>query len=376
VADGAPVRSAVPLAGPLSAVRPALGRLWYEWRGSGRRRAAVAALTDAVRALPPQPGLPPPARWAVQRVLPTETDVTVAVYGVTADVPLAVGRITEPDADDAELVRNGRVLADLCADERLGDWRSLLPLPLAAGRLGHRGYAVERAMAGRPAVRTLRHPPLVPRVLDLGAAAISMLHRATAVSSAVGDPLLERWVDAPLRLLEEVAPTLGSGGPGPAVDRLADTLRGALAGRPCVTAWTHGDYWLGNLLLAPRGDRVTGIVDWGAASADGLPVVDLLHLLLTARMRVERVSLGSVVTAALRGGVREPAERELLASAAWSWPEGAPDETALVLLAWLGHVSSVMIKRPAYRSDRRWLEDNVGTVLRGVAPEDGARGGS
>ena len=364
--DGGAVNSAIAFAGPVLSLRPRLGRLWYEWRNSGTRRVAVGALTDAVRGLPPQPGLPPPARWSVQRVLSTETDVTVVVFGVETGAPLAVGRITEPDADDADLVRNGQVLGELCAYERLGDWRSLLPVPLAAGRHGRRAYAVERAIAGQPASRALRRSARISHVLDLGAAAITTLHRVTAVSRVIDDALLERWVEAPLRLLEELGPVLGPGGSGTAVHRLADRLREPLTGRPCVTAWTHGDYWCGNLLLDQRGERVAGIVDWGAARPDGLPVIDLLHLLLTTRATVGRVSLGDVVGATLRGGLQGSGERRLLARADWSWPVGTPDESAVVLLAWLGHVTSVMIKRPDYRTDRRWLERNVGTVLRHV----------
>lgn len=357
------MNSAIALVGPVRALRPRLGRLWYEWRNSETRRVAVGALTEAVRGLPPQPGLPPPALWSVQRVLSTETDVTVAVFGVPRGAPLAVGRITEPDADDSELVRNGQVLAELRAEERLGDWRSMLPSPLASGRHGGRAYAVERAIVGRPASRALRRSTRLPHVLDLAAAAITTLHRSTAVSRVVDAGLLERWVEAPLRSLEELGPVLGRGRPGPAVHRLAEPLRESLAGRPCVTAWTHGDYWGDNILLDHREERVAGIVDWGAARIDGPPVIDLMHLLLTTRAAVERVSLGDVVTAALRGGVRDPGERRLLSRADWSWPAGAPDESAVVLLTWLGHVTSVMAKRPHYRTDRRWLERNVGTVL-------------
>jgi Phosphotransferase enzyme family len=349
---------------PLSALRPRFGEVWYEWRNSGRRRAAVRALTEVVQTFPPQPGLPPPARWSVQRVLPTETDVTVVVFGLPGAAPLAVGRITEPDAEDADLARNGAVLAELRADERLGNWRHLLPLPLGGGRARRRVYAVERAVPGRPATAALRRgSPGSAAVVDQGAAAISVLHRATATTRVVEDALFEWWVAAPLRLLEAVGPAADRRAPGPAVEVLAGRLRESLAGRPCGTGWTHGDYWSGNVLLDRRG-QVAGIVDWGAARADGLPVVDLLHLLLTARARVEGASLGDVVLDALRHGLRSAGDRRVLARAEWSWPVGAPDDASLVLLTWLGHVAAVLTKRPAYRTDRRWLERNVGNVLR------------
>jgi aminoglycoside phosphotransferase (APT) family kinase protein len=47
-----------------------------------------------------------------------------------------------------------------------------------------------------------------------------------------------------------------------------------------AVVFTHGDFWLGNLLGTEKGDLLTGVVDWKFADPEGLPLLDLLQLLL------------------------------------------------------------------------------------------------
>ena len=56
------------------------------------------------------------------------------------------------------------------------------------------------------------------------------------------------------------------------------------------SGWAHGDFWTANLLVA--GDRLTGVLDWDGATADGLPLSDLLHLLAHADRESRRLPHG------------------------------------------------------------------------------------
>jgi aminoglycoside phosphotransferase (APT) family kinase protein len=185
------------------------------------------------------------------------------------------------------------------------------------------------------------------------------LHRRTARAAVVDDDLLAQWIAEPLSGAGcALRPQRTA-----ALERLAGEVMEALRGRRCQVAWTHGDYWCGNVLMDGVGEHVTGIVDWGGAAPDGLPVVDVQNLVLTTRAIVGRTGLGSVVVAAVEGVDRTAAEREVLAAAGWCWPNGAVDERAVILLTWLGHVTSVLRKRPAYATDERWLASTVDPVL-------------
>lgn len=354
-----------PIAGTVGSLRPRLGRAWLEWRNEGRRRAAVDALEGAVRELVSAGGLPS-GHWRVQRVLPTETDVTVALLGPVGGVPLGVGRIAEPGQEGADLVRNAEVLAELAADVRLGEWRAVLPVPLAHGTYCGRAYAVETVVPGTAASSRLGRPTELSSVVAAGAGAIGVLHRATARPSTVDDAVLDRVVERPLTVVQAVGARHDAEHAPAGVRRLRRHLEERLRGRACATATTHGDYWLGNVLVRPQDTEIAGIVDWGAARADGLPVQDLHHLLLTTRACDDRVPLGRLVVTALGGILWTPEERRLLASAGWSWATGPADDPVLTLLTWLDHVASVLAKRPAYGADRRWMATVVDPVLRAL----------
>lgn len=348
-----------------SAVRPKLGRAWQIRRGSRRRKAAVHALDRTLRELTAA-GRLPDQQWTGQAVVPTETDVTVVLVGPSGKDPRAVARIAEPGADAADLVRNAEVLTALRALPGLGPWREVLPVPLVHGRFGERQVGLEGLVPGASGSAWLGRADRLPALLASAATSIGVLHSATATPAQVDEAVLDAWVEGPLAVLERTLAQSGVVGGTPVPAGLRRELDRVLRGRPFARTWTHGDYWLGNLLVAGGTPDIMGIVDWGAARADGLPLLDLYHLLLTTRAAVDRLSLGQLVAAARERSPWTPAERELLATAAWSWHYGKDDDAALVLTTWLNHVASVLVKRPAYGRDRRWLGNVVLPVLRAM----------
>jgi hypothetical protein len=150
-----------------------------------------------------------------------------------------------------------------------------------------------------------------------------------------------------------------------ALDALAERLHRALEGRRVTASCTHGDLWLGNVLLdrpsAATGvkdlPRVTGLIDWENARRCGLPDVDLVHLWLTA----QPVELGAAVLNALR----EPAPTLRACWAELSAPLPNPDLEPhdLVLLAWLWHVTAELGRSTLHRPSRVWVACNVTPVL-------------
>jgi hypothetical protein len=342
----------------LSSIRPRIGRIWRARRTVGARTAAVTDLAGMVRDLPVLPGLPDPRLWSVREVLETETDVTVALFGTAQTGPLVVGRILEPSRDAASLRRNHDVLSALRADPRLSGLAALLPEPIARGEHGGRAFAVERAVPGVPARTRMHRDHARSRILDGSATAIDVLHGATGRPAVVDENLLERWVGGPVETLRTVRPSRGPD----ALSRLTGELRSALVGQPCSVSWCHGDYWVGNILL-DGGECIAGIVDWDAARPDGLPLVDLVHLILTTRAVAERIHLGTAVNQVLDGRPWSTLEDGLLTRAGSTLPATPGHRRAAVLLAWLGHVGTVLTKRPAYGCERKWPAQNVDAVL-------------
>jgi Ser/Thr protein kinase RdoA (MazF antagonist) len=183
------------------------------------------------------------------------------------------------------------------------------------------------------------------------------LHRVTSTAQVVDADLLRRLVDEPAERLQKAVTRKD------AVDRLAAALRAQLAGRRVRLGWTHGDFYPGNILVGPAG-RVTGIVDWSQVREDDLIILDIAFWLLTIPKPGQPREFGARVAARLdRGLCWKPAEIDLLTTLARG---GLIGGEALLLLAWLRHVTDNLAKSDRYAASPVWLRRNVLPVLRRV----------
>jgi O-antigen/teichoic acid export membrane protein/aminoglycoside phosphotransferase len=274
------------------------------------------------------------ALWPGARVIGRHTGGgDVSVCAIKGDRILRRARSA---AGDAAIRRHARALEALTGFP-------LAPDLLATGRVGERAFAAESALTGRPATAAQLPAGFVAAVTE----AMRPLHDGTSVHVRVGGEQLDAWVHAPVRQLRAVAP-------GPLVDRLEAELVEALRDRVVEVGAVHGDLWAGNVLVDGDGS-VTGIVDWEAHSAQGLPAVDLAHLELTTRALASRRELGAVVRQAL-GRRAEPGAR------------------TAILLAWLGHVAQNLAKSPRYARNPVWRRRNLLPVLETVSRQAAAAG--
>jgi aminoglycoside phosphotransferase (APT) family kinase protein len=173
-----------------------------------------------------------------------------------------------------------------------------------------------------------------------------------------GPGLLRQWVDEPAEILQHAVTDHD------ALGRLVGFLHSELAGRWVTPGWTHGDFHPGNVLVGVEG-QVSGIVDWSQAREHDLPAVDIAFWLLTLRGPGQRRELGARVAARLgRGPCWGPGEKRMLQRHMLGDPVG---EEALLLLAWLRHVSGNLAKSQRYAASPLWTRRNVAPVMRQVA---------
>jgi aminoglycoside phosphotransferase (APT) family kinase protein len=58
----------------------------------------------------------------------------------------------------------------------------------------------------------------------------------------------------------------------------------------------HGDLKLENVLIDPKTSLINGIIDWDFSEIEGLPLLDLLHLLASRRRVLEKRKLEDIIT--------------------------------------------------------------------------------
>ncbi|HKH16906.1 MAG TPA: hypothetical protein VKA57_05220 [Solirubrobacteraceae bacterium] len=221
------------------------------------------------------------------------------------------------------------------APARVGD---RLVTPIASGALAGARWTLEPEVAGVPARRvgTALHGDCLEFLVALRTTPAASLPGAHNDAAAVQPHLAGRE----RATLERVTRRLG--------ERLAHVARG----------WCHGDFWTANLLV--RDGRLAWVLDWDAAASDGLPLLDLLHLMAYADRSLRRLPHGLRCTRVLwpltaaggDAGIREYC-------AATGTPDDAGTLEALAVAYWLGRVARDLrtFADRAHRPD--WMAGNV-----------------
>ena len=333
-----------------------------------RRRAARAyAVVPTILAnLADVPAALEPGTWQTHELLRTESDVAILTVGPTGQPFQALIKIAETQAAAEGLDWQRRTLIALHEDERLGNWRTLLPHVLDAGETAGAAYLVEQRLSGTSLGHALTQPAAQHAALRSAADAVGRLHSATASDGTVGAEILERWVNAPIRALGEITGrSRGQRSALTALARLCDDLRAILEDQPITLSWVHGDYAPNNILSGPDGE-VSGIVDWEFGHPEDFPSLDVVTLLLTARMSVRRQELGRVVRDLLADPTWTPGEAEIVAAAHDAHVCAAIGTETVVVLCWLRHVAAMLTRCTRYAANGLWMHANVHAVLNSI----------
>lgn len=340
-------------------------KLWWNWRHRDQLRIAYDLIPESLARVPELPGAPPPSTWEPQAVLETVTDVIVIPLG-SANQPLhALFKMAHSEEGNASLRQQDAILNALRAEPRLADWHTLFPTILSSDEVDNSFYVVERSLPGRDARFTVSDPQLRERVLSLAVATISEFHQCTATTVIVDHEMSRQWIDEPLQAVRELLTQRGhAAGNLAAIDLLAARLHDALDGRQLPVSWLHGDFVLSNLLVSTDGTQITGILDWDLAAPDELPLLDVLQLLLSTRMLVEKRELGHVVCDLLEGAEWTAFEAGLLDMAQSALPGDSVELQVMILLCWLRHIAAGLKKSSRSAGHWVWVTWNIESVLK------------
>ncbi len=322
-------------------------------RRAGRARAAADEILDYFATTRGQDP------WETGRLIPTDGDVAVFEAGPVGAGFRALIKVAGTAAAGDGMAVQQRVLARLHTNLRLGDWRRLVPLVLAGGSYRGLAYLLEERVPGSRLESALKKSATRAHALRSAVDALTGLHAATSVAATADGPVRSRLVGEPINTLARAA------GPVPAVDQLALRLTTAFDGVDLALGWTHGDYWLGNVLSTPGGD-VTGIVDWEYSRTDDVTSLDVVNFLLTLRMWDRRQELGAVVVGLLADERWTLEEAELLERSAAPRLDREVGVANIVLATWLRHLTDMLERRPDFGSHPLWMRRNVQTVLAAI----------
>jgi aminoglycoside phosphotransferase (APT) family kinase protein len=272
-----------------------------------------------------------------------------------------------------------------------GDGKAVLKLPLcetSLGRVESDRKMIEKAHeVCAPEVR-----PLLPRVLcyDVllgqpyfvrsyvpGVSASLLVHSREEYSRVVADAagILLQWHQASHRVVQvtpevcerhfviyfrQARPYL------PAHLGLLDEIQGflqeACMGQPISLGLMHGDFHLNNLMIDPAARRISGILDWDMGEMDGLPMLDLFHLLVSKERGLRDWGIGEAFNKVLLPNAFDPEERQLVEEFRCALGISEQMFLCLKIAYWARHCLGNLIQSGGLEPPK-WMQENVFNVL-------------
>jgi len=264
---------------------------------------------------------------------------------VVADLGAAILRLTVGPAT-ARIEAHRKTVEQLLALEPPPLVRERVPRVMAHGRAGLAAWTLEEKLAGGHQAR------LDPAALLQAADFLAGLARLPAAGAARA-----RFLAAAETIGRECARGVGED-----VTRTAANAMDDLA--DVASCFSHGDFWAGNLLL--EDGRLTGVIDWSAGGADGLPTIDALHLHVSATRQETGEPLGAAVATRLRAA--DPlGDSDFLRAytARTGIGLGDGERRAIVVAYWLDALARELRDpdSPREPDTARWERNNVAPVL-------------
>jgi aminoglycoside phosphotransferase (APT) family kinase protein len=171
---------------------------------------------------------------------------------------------------------NLSVLAQVQSCPRIPvELRSRIPRPV--GRLDVSGQTVfvETAVPGVP--ETSRDSPRRESTRRQALEFLTSLHVAAREDVLMEETLFEERVG---HYCDRLAESLRAPAQRAVLAKTKDRLRAGLVGKHWPLVAEHGDFHLGNCLFDEKGG-LCGVIDWDLGACPGMPVLDVLHLLVT-----------------------------------------------------------------------------------------------
>jgi SAM-dependent methyltransferase/aminoglycoside phosphotransferase (APT) family kinase protein len=289
-------------------------------------------------------------RVTLRELITLELKVDVESPGVMVKVPLSAYSNLRSTLEYQRLSSLQEVLRPA------QNWPEI-PKPLTQGTFKGVPYFVQEALPGFSAARFLRHGPGAITWKRLATDFIIRLHSATKtpvnLDEATWNEAVMPLLDAGLTSTEENTDVNAT--------QITEFLVQELVGRSWPFVVNHGDYSPGNLLFDRKGQRLLGVIDWERALLHSLPLVDLLHVLLSGGAEATRARLcdlfGKVLLEGLDAEDRQLVDRYLQGL---GFKVTSSQLRAFLLLDWLLRVSMWVSPRESpWYGKVFWLQRDI-----------------
>jgi len=234
---------------------------------------------------------------------------------------------------------------------------SFVPKFLEEGTINDQAYFIESKLPGIAIdVSISKMDYMVEKAADF----ITQFHKKTAKEVLVNETVFKNLVSCDFELLCSFLTSEYSD----KLKQVESNLKGQLIGKKLKTVWFHGDYKIENVLFDTKTWEISGLIDWDLSIQQGLPLLDVLYLLLYKESLFTRAPIIEILKKRINSGFNKD---EIIIMQNYKNALAINDDgfSSLLCLFWINHIVKRFQSIFVYKSQDRaqWIQLNVNAVI-------------
>jgi aminoglycoside phosphotransferase (APT) family kinase protein len=235
---------------------------------------------------------------------------------------------------------------------------SRCPTIVLTGTAENHFYSVETGVAGRDGATILKAGGSSHDMILSAERFLAKLQKASAQTESLRRPRWEEGFASAVQRVEQLAAQAGS---ADAYNQLIRDIKARLSKQVVPSVYSHGNFWLGNMLFNDAG-TLTGVIDWDCADDCSLPALDLIYLLVRTHAQARSTPFGEALADWIDADSL-PFLDACLARHCHELSIAASLVVPLSYCSWIQHLDAHCRYSTPTSTDTRWLTRNVCQVL-------------
>ena len=333
-----------------------------------KTRKLIASYTSwlrkVVNTIPNLIAIAPADKWEIKKLYRSANDMLTCSISPIDTATSFILYIPKSRLAHSNFEKRKAILALLQKEEKLEDWRDILPQVLYEGKFQRQLFWIEECLPGLSGIDVMQNAENRQLILHSAINIIGYLHQKTERAQIVGETLLNKWVFEPLEEILSSRLIYVFRHSRSILKELGANLEKELHGKYFSIGWVHGDFWPGNILVDVQDSQVVGLVDWEDFEMDFPLSLDLVNMMVSMRRIENEKELGAIVVDLLKEEVWRPHEQVI-----WDREEEKLNGNYVnlreaLLLFWLHHIAIGLKKSWRYAVNPLWVYGNFVTVLK------------
>ena len=207
------------------------------------------------------------------------------------------------------------------------------PVPISSQEFEGQPYFVEQEVGGYIVDSPI---PALQSIHLKAIALLTKIHQETAIQTKIDEVIFNALISKPFDIL---APYIKGEQDILMMNKVHRFLKEAFLNKDLPLVWVHGDFKIENMIINQKTDEIEGIIDWDLSQRPGLPLLDLIQLILFNQVLMENTDIQTLIKDKLIPWKLEDEEKSIVERYLTALHISQEYILPLSVMYWLHHVA-------------------------------------